>query len=71
MSNNGIVRHNELHSFMYLRKHRLVWHSFLSLRLFFFSGLIPGEFECGMPERYACQNKGQLFAYAIKIEIAN
>ena len=32
MPNNRIVRHNELHSFMYLRNYRLVWLcSFLSL----------------------------------------
>ena len=52
MPNNRIVRHNELHSFMYLRNYRLVWlYSFLSLSPALPSSLIPGEFECGIPGR--------------------
>lgn len=57
MSNNEIVRHNELHSFMYLRKHRLVWLCAAFSLSDIFSVLIPVEFECGMPGRYAVKAK--------------
>lgn len=71
MSNNGIVRHNELYSFMYLSNHRMVrlCTAFSPLD-YFLSALIPGEFESGYAWKIRCKSKAQLFAYVIKTEIA-
>lgn len=37
---------------------------------YFFSALIPDEFECEYARKIGCKSKGQLFAYAIKREMA-